>query len=232
LETSLNDAFAMAGHAMGVCSLALSVICVVLSIVSLTGKWWQGNFGADNFAGFGTASLDFSLWHFTTNGSLLGFTLPENEFSIDSEHMCGKEQLLATAQEICSKIKAVRALVILGLIMVCGGMLSSAWALLARVNVVSIRKTLACSGIAVAIFAGLSAVCVGVAFGVAASMPGSKEAHKMGVVGAGAMCAVAQLVCCVIVMVCAIAYWRRVLCRLSNNEKQQFSEKPSVPESA
>merc|ERR1711912_71961 len=98
--------------------VTLSFANVILSLISTTGNWWRGNFGADTFLGFGTADVDVSLWQIKTDGSLLGFSLPQNEFSIDSEHMCGKEQGLAKLQDVCSKIHIVRGFVVTSVLFV------------------------------------------------------------------------------------------------------------------
>eukprot|EP00933_Yihiella_yeosuensis_P028519 TRINITY_DN2234_c2_g1_i1.p1 TRINITY_DN2234_c2_g1~~TRINITY_DN2234_c2_g1_i1.p1 ORF type:complete len:237 (+),score=37.02 TRINITY_DN2234_c2_g1_i1:97-807(+) len=196
--------------------------CLVLasfscSIAALSCTWWEGSL---DFAGIAGVKGDFTLWGFRSSTSIGNVVTSRLHVSLSD--FCAAS-VFAFEQQICDKIRAVRMLIFAGFFFALFALTSTVVAhyivkfkgqleafQLRRVLLATLCLTLA-SGLAV--FIGLC---------VAASVPGSKAAQDLGVVGAGVYASIIQLLCCIIATILIGRCWCKT--------KDQWKEQPSSSE--
>lgn len=170
---------------------------IVLLIVGLAGNWWHG--GLDLAVVFGTGY--FSLWQFDTDVNILNIVSIPTSKSIDS--MCGGSlQVTAAGSEICGKIVGIRAMIFMALfsaIFAATGLVLLALGL-GKEQDFSRSKYGRVLQLSAAFWIVADVTCTVVGLSLAASMPFSEEAQKLGVAGAGVICTLVQLGLCIITL--------------------------------
>lgn len=171
--------------------LLLASSGLVLSLVALVGVWWHGKINPDLFGGAIQGRGSLSLWDFTTSADLLGIRLPQTFMSLDSSTCAGHSPVFDT-EEMCSKLHAIRGLVISSVVFMSLTLLAATGALFAAGGCCrgnhKVRSQLTTSFLSVASFA-----CMLGALAVGASADTAHMMKEFGGMGSAFYCAVAQV---------------------------------------
>lgn len=175
----------------------LMLASFILLIVGLVGNWWHGGLDLAVVSGTGY----FSLWKFDAGVNILSVVSIPTSQSIDS--MCGGSlQDTKVGSEICGKIVGIRVLIFIALfsaLFAVTGFVLLALGLGKKrdFNRSKYGRTLQISA---AFWTVADVTCTIIGLSLAASMPFSKEAQRLGVAGAGVICTLAQLGFCAITL--------------------------------
>lgn len=183
--------------AMHLSASLLMLASFVLLIIGLAGNWWHGGLDLAVVSGTGY----FSLWKFDAGINILNVVSIPTSQSIDS--MCGGSlQDTIVGSEICGKIVSIRVLIFIALFSALFA--ATGFVLLAlglrKEHDFSRSKYGRILRISAAFWIAADVTCTIIGLSVAASMPFSKEAQKLGVAGAGVICTLVQLGLCIITL--------------------------------
>lgn len=175
----------------------LMLASFILLIVGLAGNWWHGGLDLAVVSGTGY----FSLWNFDAGVNILNVVSIPTSQSIDS--MCGGSfQETTVGNEICSKIVGIRVLIFIALfsaLFAATGFVLLSLGLTKERNF-SRSKYGRILRISAAFWTLADVTCTIIGLSLAASMPFSKEAQKLGVAGGGVICTIVQLGLCTITL--------------------------------
>lgn len=182
---------------MDLSAFLLMLASIILLIVGLAGNWWHGGLDLAVVSGTGY----FSLWQFDTDVNILDVVSIPTSKSVDS--MCGGSlQVTAAGSEICSKIVGIRAMIFIALfsaIFAATGLVLLALGS-GKDEDVSRSKYGRLLRLSAAFWIVADVTCTIVGLSLAASMPFSEEAQKLGVAGTGVICTLVQLGLCIVTL--------------------------------
>lgn len=204
----------------------------MLSYFSIFGRWVRLENGRDVLKGkLYEDQVEIDLWKVRKESSVFNIGQPRTEFGFDDPHVCGGAAVIHLPEEDCNAFHVARTCLIVGLILLTLGTITSAPIIFSpsglhrasthlSAKAVLIQKTLALLTAALAFLAIMCMVVV--VIGVARQVlndfqkPWIRELLKIdealshGVhqtLQEGLICTVLQLVCSIFAMVLALKYW-------------------------